>query len=215
MNLQFYFYFSVLPNDSVILEDFIKTIIEKDSKPHFLGWCSFHAAEKLWFELMVSGLTVMVFLILIPLYYKIIKHVLQNKYHVRSRKLIVTTIFLLGAFLFCRVPFVLFEVSMVVLIRFGHINFHGNHGSVLEVNNFLNTLLMFFPLLDPVIYSIRYVYSFFFQTYINFSIFTRQNASRSPILYLAIGEAFSIVVTIMLWQENAPSVGYETIFKLR
>ena len=84
-----------------------------------LNWCTFYIKNKVWLEFTVMTLTLACFIFLIICYGRIFKEVFVRiePSERNTRKLVMTTFLLLGAFTVCWLPFMIFEFTMIIVLR--------------------------------------------------------------------------------------------------
>ena len=82
------------------------------------GWCRATKQENVWLEYSVMTLTSICFIFLVVCYGRIFKEVFFNRGSSSQgmRRLALTTFTLVGSFMFCWLPFMIFEFSMIVLL---------------------------------------------------------------------------------------------------
>ena len=97
------------------------------------------------------------FIFLIVCYGKIFAEVYKsgNLRQQRLRQLTTTTILLLGAFLFCWIPVMLLELVMFILARY---QLYHIYADMLRVHTVLKSIMLSYPLIDPLIYAARLTY---------------------------------------------------------
>ena len=132
--------------------------------------CNNHSMTKMWLEITVIVLALCSAVLLTIAYCCIIRKIKTGSqensgFSYRKEKSVSTTIVLIAAFIFCWVPFALFELVMLLIFTVTKPKISESlktaaHGESFIKISFIvqyifNSILMMYPLVDAVIYSIR------------------------------------------------------------
>ena len=147
------------------------------------SWCA-HKNSSL-VEYFVIVLAVICFFYLVLCYSRIFLTISSNTVSKRrTSKMIATTCMLLGAFTLCYLPFMTFEFGMTIVTKnVNYLEVMSTSRSVLVIHNILNSLLLSYPLIDPIIYALRlpvvkklvtfaFIFCFYFYLHFYSDIFT-------------------------------------------
>jgi hypothetical protein len=124
-----------------------------------LIWLTPYNDEYMTFALALVCLVVML-VIYIRIYIKI-KHrqrpdqVVQAHNMKRNKKPLVTTLFIVGTFMFCWLPMCFFQVSLIVLVKVNPEALQSMTGILRYADQYLYDLLMFNCIANPIIYAVR------------------------------------------------------------
>ncbi|KAL8567870.1 hypothetical protein ACOMHN_058992 [Nucella lapillus] len=75
--------------------------------------------------------------------------------YARNRKALLTTLLIIGTFVFCWLPTCLYQIAMLIQLRVDAEKVQRMFATFLLVNRYLNALLLLNSLCDPIIYAFR------------------------------------------------------------
>ncbi|XP_070212595.1 adrenocorticotropic hormone receptor-like [Littorina saxatilis] len=75
--------------------------------------------------------------------------------YVRNRKALLTTLLIIGTFVFCWLPTCLFQIALVIQVHVDKVVVKRMYVAFLRANRYLNALLLLNSLCDPIIYAFR------------------------------------------------------------
>ena len=73
----------------------------------------------------------------------------------KNQKALYTTLLILGTFMLCWLPTVIFQLTMIIQVNYNRKAIIQNQAILAEVDRYLFTILLINTLLDPIIYAIR------------------------------------------------------------
>ncbi|XP_076461540.1 uncharacterized protein LOC143294027 [Babylonia areolata] len=73
----------------------------------------------------------------------------------RNRKALLTTLLIIGTFVFCWLPTCLFQIALLIQVHVDRTTVHRMYATFLRANRYLNALLLLNSFADPIIYAFR------------------------------------------------------------
>ena len=153
--------------NSTIVDSLLESVNDDEQERIFdKNACTFYSQGKMWLEIFVMVLTVACFIFML-LCYGAIFNKLSNRHKGKTlkrpnngrSKLVFTTMLFLVAFAVCWLPLMIYDIAMLFLTQTDPVQ---NDEDVVEsfhrfyvFGKFLNSLMMTYPLIDPIIYAYR------------------------------------------------------------
>ncbi|KAL8576326.1 hypothetical protein ACOMHN_006249 [Nucella lapillus] len=75
--------------------------------------------------------------------------------YARNRKALLTTLLIIGTFMFCWLPTCLFQIALLIQVQVDKVTVHRLYATFLRANRYLNALLPLNSFCDPIIYAFR------------------------------------------------------------